>query len=84
MPKPEPKTHCTTIELLSSKPLTAEQIGNLFELLNARQVPYQFVKKHQQQKLAAYLAHVLPAEHHFPPHPQPFSMEDQFVSERLK
>ena len=40
------KTHCTTIELLSSKPLTAEQIGDLFELLNARQVPYQFVKKH--------------------------------------
>ena len=43
---PEPKTHCTTIELLSKKPLTAQQIGDLFELLNARQVPYQLVKKH--------------------------------------
>ena len=41
------KTHLTTIELLSNKPLTAQQIGELFELLNARQVPYQLVKKHQ-------------------------------------
>ncbi len=40
------KTHLTTIELLSNKPLTAQQIGELFELLNARQVPYQLVKKH--------------------------------------
>ena len=43
---PEPKTHCTTIELLSKKPLTTQQIGEIFELLNARQVPYQLVKKH--------------------------------------
>ena len=44
--KPAPKTHCTTIELLSKKPLTVQQIGDIFELLNARQVPYQLVKKH--------------------------------------
>ena len=30
------KTHLTTIELLSNKPLTVQQIDELFELLNAR------------------------------------------------
>ena len=40
------KTHLTTIELLSNKPLTAQQIDELFELLNVRQVPYQLVRQH--------------------------------------
>ena len=78
------KTHLTTIELLSSKPLTAQQIDELFELLNARQVPYQLVKKHQQQLLSVYLASVLPAEEHFPTDPAPFSHGDKFVAERLQ
>jgi len=78
------KTHLTTIELLSNKPLTVEQIAELFELLNARQVPYQLVKKHQQRLLSVYLASVLPAEEHFPSIPAPFSLGDKFVAERLQ
>ena len=78
------KTHLTTIELLSNKPLTAQQIAELFELLNARQVPYQLVKKHQQRLLSVYLASVLPAEEHFPTNPAPYSLGDKFVAERLQ
>ena len=78
------KTHLTTIELLSNKPLSAQQIAELFELLNARQVPYQLVKKHQQRLLSVYLASVLPAEEHFPTNPAPFSFGDKFVAERLQ
>ena len=32
------KSHLTTIELLSNKPLTEKQIDGVFNLLNARQV----------------------------------------------
>ena len=78
------KTHLTTIELLSNKPLSAQQIAELFELLNARQVPYQLVKKHQQRLLSVYLASVLPAEEHFPTNPAPYSLGDKFVAERLQ
>ena len=78
------KTHLTTIELLSNKPLSAQQIAELFELLNARQVPYQLVKKHQQRLLSVYLASVLPAEEQFPTIPAPFSLGDKFVAERLQ
>ena len=35
----EPKTHLTTIQVLSNKPLPAKQIDEAFELLNVRQVP---------------------------------------------
>lgn len=35
------KTHLTTIELLSNKPLTEKQIDGVFDLLNARMVPTQ-------------------------------------------
>ena len=41
---PAQKTHLTTIELLSNKPLTGTQIDGVFDLLNARKVPTQEVK----------------------------------------
>ena len=71
-----PKAHLTTIDLLSIKPLTAQQLGQVFNFLKARQVPYHRVRQHKQQQVASYLASVLPPEHRFPPSQQPFSMED--------
>ena len=72
------KTHLTTIELLSNKPLTVTQIGEVFEVLNARMVPSQQVKRYKQKKLEEYMSKILPAEHKFPPYTNVFSTEGAF------